>query len=418
MSDETNDKKPTELAPQAPPAPEQIRPSRRQVIAGSAAGAALATTGLLGVGDILAQVKRDPKLQVPRKTLGKTGKKVPILLFGAAVDLDKKFDPKMAAAFRYGVDYIDAAAMYGGGTCEARVGNFHKRAKLRDKLWITSKSQAHEPARFAKTLDNSLKELKTDHIDLYFLHALQEEKYLSPDMEKLAAKLKKEGKIRHFGFSCHHGNVAELLHAAAKRPWVDVVMFRYNFRTYGDKALNKAIDAAAKANVGLIAMKTQGSAVSFESRWKKFNKPGRFNKHQAVLKAVWADDRIAAAVSHMDSLEKLRENVAAALDKTKLTRVELDSIDRYAEATSNQACDGCNHICNGAVAGHTQIGDTLRFLMYHDVYGETDKARRLFSEMPAEARALAARDFGPANAACPKGIDVASHMKRALRVLA
>ena len=392
--------------------------SRRSVVAGAAAGAALLGTGLLDVRDAYAQVKRDPKLQVPRKVLGKTGKKVPILLFGAAVDLDKKFDPKMAAGFRYGVDYIDAAAMYGGGTCEERVGNFHTRAKLRDKLWITTKSGSHEPAQFEKAVGKSLKALKTDNIDLYFLHALQKEKFLSPEMAKLAAKLKKEGKIKHIGFSCHDGNVAELLHAAAKRDWIDVVMFRYNFRTYGDKALNKAIDACAKANVGLIAMKTQGSAVSFDSEVKKFKKSGKFNKYQAVLKAVWADDRITATVSHMDSIDKLRENVAAALDKTKLTAVELDSLDRYAEATRGEACDGCDHICNGAVAGHTQIGDTLRFLMYHDAYGETEKARRLFAELPEAARALGDRDFGPANAACPKGVDVARHMKRALKMLA
>ena len=340
---------------------------RRSVVAGAAAGAALLGSGLLDIQDAYAQVKRDPKLQVPRKKLGKTGKEIPILVFGGAVDLDKKFDPKLAAAYRYGVDYIDAAAMYGGGTCETRVGKFHKRANLRDHLWITTKSASHEPKQFAKAVDNSLKDLQTDVIDLYFLHALQKEKYLSKDMAKLAEKLKKEGKIRHVGFSCHHGNVAELLQAAAKRDWVDVVMFRYNFKTYGDKELNKAMDACAKANVGLIAMKTQGSEVSFEDKWKKIKKEGGFNKHQAVLKAVWADERITAAVSHMDSLDKLRENVAAALDKTKLTALELDTLDRYAQETRGISCDGCDHICNPAIEGHTQIGDLMRFVMYHDV---------------------------------------------------
>ncbi len=392
-------------------------PSRRAVLAGTAAGAALASTGLLSVSEVLAQVKRDPKLQVPRKILGKTGKKIPILLFGGAVDLDKRFDPKLAAAYRYGVDYIDAAGVYGGGTCESRVGNFHTRAKLRDKLWITTKSSAHDPVGFAKNVETSLAQLQTKYIDLYFLHGLRDARYLSAEMAALVAKLKKQGKIRHFGFSCHNGNVAELLHAAATHRWVDAVMFRYNFRTYGDKELNKAMDAAAKANVGLIAMKTQGSAISFASEWKKFNVPGRFNKYQAVLKAVWADERITAAVSAMDSLGKLRENVAAALDKTKLTRLELDAIDKYAEATRSAACDGCSHICNNAVQGHTQIGDTLRFLMYHDAYGEKAKAKRLFAELPQAARALGQRDFAAANLACPHGVDVVAHMRRALQVL-
>jgi predicted aldo/keto reductase-like oxidoreductase len=395
--------------------------TRRGAIIGTSA--AIGTGILLGKGasgirSAIAQVKRDPKLQVPRRTLGKTKAKVPILLFGAAVDLDPNFDPKLAAAYRYGVDYIDAAQMYGGGTCESAVGSFQKRAKLRKKVWITSKSRQHEVKGFKKTFANSLKDLETDYIDLYFLHALQKADYLSKDMEKTVAKLKKDGKLRFFGFSCHHGNVAELLHEAADKDWVDVVMFRYNFRQYGDKELNKAMDAAAKAKVGLIAMKTQGSAASFEDEWKKVKKKGKWTKHQAVLKAVWEDDRITAAVSHMDSLEKLRENVAAALNKEKLTRVEYDALDRYAEATRPYACDGCDHICGAAVDGSVQIGDTMRFLMYHDVYGETDKARRLFHALPEAARALSGVNFSGANAACPHGVDVAAHMKRALKVLA
>ena len=90
-------------------------------------------------------------------------------------------------------------------------------------------------------------------------------------------------------------------------------MFRYNFRTYGDKKLNKAIDAAARANVGLIAMKTQGSAMSFAGKWEPFKKSGKWTRHQAVLKAVWADERITAAVSHMDTFKKLKENIEAVI---------------------------------------------------------------------------------------------------------
>ncbi|MHB8797783.1 MAG: hypothetical protein ACYDBY_04890 [Thermoanaerobaculia bacterium] len=71
-------------------------------------------------------------------------------------------------------------------------------------------------------------------------------------------RLKMARKLRHFGFSGHAGNVAELLHKAAKAPWLEAVLFRYSFRSYGDKELNAAIDAAHKAGVGQIAMKTQG----------------------------------------------------------------------------------------------------------------------------------------------------------------
>ncbi|HWN67782.1 MAG TPA: aldo/keto reductase [Haliangium sp.] len=391
--------------------------TRRQLFTtlGGAAGAGLIGSAL-GKGAEAAPPKGKPDEalpQVPRRVLGRTGQKIPILLFGGAVSLDPRFDPKLAEALRFGVNYVDAADCYGGGTCETAVGSFQTRAKVRDDLWITSKSDAHDVKGFESTLATSLKKLQTSRIDMYYLHMLRDADYLNADLEKTVARLKKEGKIRFFGFSCHHGNVAELLEKAAALPWVDSVMFRYNFRQYGNKELNKAMDAAHKANVGLIAMKTQGSEASFRDQWQKFEQTGKWNKYQAVLKAVWADPRITAAVSHMDTLEKLRENVAAALDKSKLTQAEVDALDRYAAATRTQACDGCDHICGARMNAPVQIGDTMRFLMYHDVYGETEKAKTLFRRLPQAAQKLSGLDFEPARAACPNGVDLVAHMKRA-----
>lgn len=389
--------------------------TRRDLLAmGGAASAAAAIAGPLSPARLLAAGKVP---QVPRRVLGKTGKKIPILLLGGAVGFDKRFDPKIAEALRYGVNYIDAADCYNGGSCEPAVASFHTRIKARKDLWITSKSDAHDPKGFETTLNTSLEKLKTDYVDMYYLHAFEDGSMLNAELRKVVERLKKQGKLRHFGFSCHDGNVAELLQLAAKTPWVDSVMFRYNFRKYGEAKLNGAIDAAHKAGVGLIAMKTQGSEASFKGAVERFRKQGKWTKHQAVLKAVWEDKRITAAVSHMDTFDKLRENVAAALDRTKLTAAERSALDAYAAATRSLACDGCDHYCNPAVGAPVRIGDTMRFLMYHDVYGEADKARALFQRMPPSARALAGVDFRGANRACPNGVDVAAHMKRALQVL-
>jgi predicted aldo/keto reductase-like oxidoreductase len=389
--------------------------TRREIIRNGAVIGTGLVVGAAGGGRIALAGPKVP--QVPRKVLGKTKQKIPILLFGASMDLDPVFDPKMAEALRYGVNYIDAAAIYGGGKCEGAVGNFQAKAGIRNKLWITSKSKHHDPQGFQRTFNNSLKDLKTNYIDLYFLHALRDKKYLSKDLLEVVRKMKKSGQLKFFGFSCHHDNVNEMLHAAAETPWVDAVMFRYNFRNYGKKELNKAIDAAAKANVGLIAMKTQGSATSFKDEVLKFRKTGKFNKHQAVLKAVWKDDRIAAAVSHMDTLGKLHENIAAALNRSKLSRAEENELERYAHATRRFACDGCEHICGGAVDAPVRIGETMRYLMYHDVYDERAKAKKLFAELPPEARALDGIDFDRASKACPNRVNVGWHMERAKKVL-
>jgi predicted aldo/keto reductase-like oxidoreductase len=239
---------------------------------------------------------------------------------------------------------------------------------------------------------------------------------VNDELKAVVERKKKEGKLRYFGFSCHDGNVAELLQMAAKTPWIDAVMFRYNFRQYGNKELNEAMDACAKANVGLIAMKTQGSAVSFEDSWKPFQETGKWNKAQSVLKAVWKDERIAASVSHMDTFEKLKQNIAAALDKHEMGQAEWEALQQYADATRSTTCDGCDHLCNPAVKEPVKIGATLRYLMYHDVYGEVAKARELFGQLPVEAQRIDAVDFRPANRACPHGVDVAAHMQRAAKV--
>jgi uncharacterized protein len=358
------------------------------------------------------------KPQVPRRVLGKTKQSVPILLLGGGMGFKGGVDRRIEVALQYGVNYIDTARKYAGGRSEPNAAASLHKLKARNNTWITSKTAKWTAKGLAQDVGLSLDAMKTRFIDLYFLHQLDDEKPLDDkQLIKTVERLKNEGKIRFFGFSCHSGNVAELLHAAAKRSFIDVVMFRYNFREYGEQKLNAAIDAAHKAGVGLIAMKTQGAEASFRDAWKQFEQTGKWNKYQAVLKAVWADQRITAAVSHMTTLEQLRDNIAAALDRSKLTRSEQAAVRRYAEVTRPYACDGCDHICGAALNAPVQIGATMRCLMYHDAYGDPDKARRVFQELPAEARRLSGVDFSAANRACPHGVDVAAHMARAAKLL-
>jgi predicted aldo/keto reductase-like oxidoreductase len=388
--------------------------TRRKVLTGAKVGGGLVLASSLGVGP--SRVEAAP-LQVPRRVLGKTGEKVPVLLMGGSVPMDPRFDPKLAEGFKYGVNYYDAADCYGNGGVERSIGAFHVRANLRSKIWITSKSDEHDPKGFEQTFKGSLERLQTDYVDMYYLHGLDDPKYINDDLKAVVERLRKEKKLRFFGFSTHGGKVAQLLETAARTPWIDSVMFRYNFKQYGNEALNRAIDAAHQANVGLIAMKTQGSAVSFADQVDKFKQTGKWNKYQSVIKAVIADERITAAISDMDNLDKLHENIAAALDKTKLTRLEVQELYRYAAATRHLTCDGCDHLCGAAMEAPVQIGNTLRYLMYHDVYGRPELARDLFRALPEEARNFAHLDFRAAAAACPHRVDVDGYMKRAARVL-
>jgi uncharacterized protein len=400
--------------------------SRRQLLRKTGAvggGIVLAEAALASVSRTAWALAEDAAAQqlaraMPRRVLGKTGQRIPILLQGGSMSWNTKWDPKLPESVKHGIDYFDCAWSYSGGTNEIAVGNFIERSAARDKLWITSKAHAHEPVGFEQQLGESLARLKTPYVDMYFLHGLEDPRVLDKPLLAKLEELKKQKKIRHFGFSCHGGNVAELLRRAAQTPWVDAVMFRYNFRQYGNAELNLAIDACVKANVGLIAMKTQGSAVSFEREWQKFEQTGKWNKYQAVLKAVWADERITAAVSEMDSLEKIRENAAAARDPSKLGALDTEALQRYALATRSLACDGCEHHCRQGLAQPIPVATTLRYLMYHDSYGKKDEARALYQALPEAARRVEGVDFSSAAQACPNGLDLGELVLRAARVLA
>ncbi|MBI3985417.1 MAG: aldo/keto reductase [Lentisphaerae bacterium] len=392
--------------------------SRRELLKlGGLAGLAGALgASRLARAETAAQPAQSVLPQVPRRVLGKTQQTIPILLMGGSSRFDQKFDPRFAEACRFGVNYFDMADCYAGGTSETALGGFLERSGKRKDIWITTKSCDHSPAGLVRILDRSLERMKTDHVDLFFLHALKDSIHLSPEMARLSEQLKKDGKIRFFGFSCHGPTSVELLNKAAGLPWIDAIMFKYNFREYGNKELNAAMDACHKANIGLIAMKTQGSAVSFEDRIKPFE-GGKFTRHQAVLKAVWADERITAAVSEMDTLEKLKQNIAAAIDPEKLSDAERAALQQYAQATEHLYCRGCDHICGSALPEGIQVGAALRCLMYHDAYGNPQKARETFASLPAEARQFAGLDFSKAATLCPHQVDIGKHMQRAMTVL-
>ncbi len=361
-----------------------------------------------------------PLDRVPRKELGDTGKTIPILLFGCSQVFDPTYDKMLHRGFKDGVDYLDTALVYASGQSHKTLAPFVKQVG-RDKVWITSKAphrrRRADVASFERDLETCLGQLEVDHLDLFFMHMLDDTKYLDKDYLQMGERLKKAKKTNFFGFSCHDGNVVELMNKAARVGGIDAIMFRYSFGQYGDKELNRAIDACKKAKIGLIAMKTQRSVPAEQEEVIKF-KSKDFTLGQAKLKAVWADERIDSAVSHMDSLELLKENVAAARSPIKLGMADFHQLNRLAACTSGFACMGCSQYCQPHVVADTRIADSLRYLMYYECYDEPEEAKRLYRKMSPGEREIDGVDFAAATRACPEGVDIANRLKLAQEVLA
>jgi hypothetical protein len=245
------------------------------------------------------------------------------------------------------------------------------------------------------------------------------------EMRGWAEGAKSAGKIRFFGFSTH-SNMEECLLGAAKLGWIDGIMMTYNYRLMYTDRMRAAVDACAKAGIGLTAMKTQarsfwaqvGEESDVASRLtERFLKKG-FTKEQAKLKAVWENPKIASICSQMPNLKILMSNVAAALDKTKLSADDMDLLEHYARETFTGYCAGCTHICESACGEKTPIGDTMRYLMYYNSYGECDRARALFAKLPMDTKTrMSTLDYSLAERRCPQGIPIGRLMKEAARIL-
>lgn len=397
--------------------------SRRDFLRTALTGAGLTFTGALALTAATEDEARKqaegaaPATKVPRKVLGDTKKDIPILLQGCAMKFDPKYDKILHRGFEEGVNYLDTALMYADGESHRTIAPFIKQVG-RDNLWITSKgpSEGADVARYTRDLDTCLSQLETDHLDLYFMHEVDEPKYLDAEYIKMGEGMRVSGKTRFFGFSCHGSKMVECMNKAAGAGGIDVIMFRYNFAKYGDLELNKAIDACKKAGIGLIAMKTQNSVpgelpavVSFQSK--------NFTLGQAKLKSVWADERITAAVSHMDNTTKHAENIAAAKSPVAISMNEFQQLQRIATASAHLSCQGCAHICESKIDAPVKVADTLRYLMYHECYNDSERAQKLYGRLSPEQRQLDHVDFSAATAACPQGIDIASRMKAARRAL-
>ncbi|HYR03195.1 MAG TPA: aldo/keto reductase, partial [Syntrophobacteria bacterium] len=82
-------------------------------------------------------------------------------------------------------------------------------------------------------------------------------------------------------------------------------------------------------------------------------------------------------------------------------------------------CAGCTRICQTAFAAPVPVGDVMRYLMYYHDYGDRDRARALFAELPAETRSrLRQVDYSSAEERCPQKIAIGRLMREAGRILA
>ena len=300
-------------------------------------------------------------------TLGKTGLRVSRMGFGG-IPIQKVnasvTHALMERLAQRGVNYIDTARGY--TVSEQFLGKALEDG-LREKFVIATKSMARTKEAMARDIDISLKNLRTDYIDLYQIHnpSLAElEQVLAPGgaLEALM-EAKAAGKIRHLGLTAH---MAAVFERALELDWVETVMFPYNIvETQGEALMAKC----REKNVGFICMKPMAGGALEDAR--------------LALRFIRQNENVSVVIPGMYDIREIDENLSAMEDISALTSNELAKIETIRKELGTQFCRRCNY-CQPCTAG-ISISGIFVLEGYLQRYGLGDWAQKRYDALNKKA---------------------------------
>jgi aryl-alcohol dehydrogenase-like predicted oxidoreductase len=341
------------------------------------------------------------------RTLGKTGLKVTTVGFGCMITSDGSVVERAADT---GITYFDTARGYQSGNNERMVGAALK--KKRKDITLSTKTQARTKADALAHIDTSLKELGTDYVDIWYLHARSSPGDITDELIEAQQEAKKAGKIRFAGVSTHQGHTA-LIPFLAKHPNIDVILSSFNYTM--EPAIGAVLEEAAKAGKGIVAMKVMGGGMGGGRRGGAPAPAPAAGTKLAALKWVTKNANVATTVPSMTDMDQLDENIKAmaqsftAADQ-KLLAVHRDTIRPY-------YCNMCGK-CEGTCREGLPVADVLRYGMYADGYGQFALGREHFQTLSAEHAGVRCATCPGCTVECPQGVRVAERLTHIQGMLA
>jgi predicted aldo/keto reductase-like oxidoreductase len=364
--------------------------------------------------------------QLSYRVLGKTGLRVTTVGFGCMITSDASVIERAADL---GINYFDTARGYQGGNNERMVGAALKRK--RQDIILSSKSPARDKPGALADLDTSLRELGTDHLDIWYLHNKGNPKEVTDDLLEAQRLAKQQGKIRFTGVSTHRGQ-AELIPWLAKTGAVDVVLAGYNFTM--DNVMEATLVEAAKAGLGVVGMKVM--AGGFRRRPPGPPPPGarpaggpppgspppgppsqlqRQGAMLAALKWVLKNPNVHTTIPGITDMDQLEENLRAMSEPYGAAEEKL--LARQLEYITPLYCRMCGE-CTGTCAKGLPVADILRHLSYAEGYGQFALGREEFLKLGSEVAATRCADCGHCTVKCPWGVQVSARLSRAQELFA
>jgi predicted aldo/keto reductase-like oxidoreductase len=341
-----------------------------------------------------------PKLAY--RILGKTGLKVTTVGFGCMITSDPSV---VSRAVDLGVNLFDTARTYQQGNNERMVGA--ALGAKRKQVVLSTKSHSLDKASLLKDLDTSLTELKTDYVDIWYLHGKDAPGEVHDDMIEAQQIALQQGKTRFRGLSTHSGQ-------PALAPWIvekgvfDVVLTAYNFAM--DASMDQAIEALGKANIGIVGMKVMAGGSHGFGPTPARPQMQREGAMLSALKWVLNKPHIATTIPSMTDMDQLDENLRAMAED--FSPLDGKILAAHLEQIRPLYCHMCGE-CKDDCAYGLHVADVLRILTYADGYGQFGLARERFRELPAQQTAVRCADCSECTVNCPHGVHVAERLTRA-----
>jgi len=269
------------------------------------------------------------------RRLGKTGLKVTEMGFGG-IPIQRVSEAEavkiVQRCYDLGINYYDTARAY--TTSEERIGKALEC--VRDKVYIATKTHAKTGKELKEHLAISLKNLRTDYLDVYQLHNVTEEgwKTINAPGGALEAvlKLKDEGVVRHVGVTSHSPTFLNRIIAEGS-PF-ETIMVGYNYIAL--EPGRDLLPTCKKMDVGTVIMKPFGG--------------GAFTNAATALKFILADKNADCVIPGMQTIAEVDENVAVCGGSYELSEAELASIEGDRKALGKQFCAACDY-CQPCPAG-------------------------------------------------------------------
>lgn len=322
--------------------------------------------------------------------LGNTGLKVSRLGFGG-IPIQRITQEEATALIHklpeYGINYIDTARGY--TVSEEYLGIAMEG--IRDKFVLATKSMARTRETMEKDIETSLKNLRTDHIDLYQVHNAPpaQMNIVTGKGGALEALLeaKAAGKIGHIGITAHEIGTFEM---GLEMDWVETIMFPYNFVELQAADL---IRKCAEKGKGFICMKPLAG--------------GAIENAPLAMRFIASNKDITVNIPGMANEDELKQNVAAACDPASLSEEELREVQNIRDTLGNQFCRRCNY-CQPCTMG-INISFCFTINGYLTRYGLKDWAIGRYKGMAVEPNACI--ECGMCESRCPYHLPIIEMLK-------